>query len=233
MGYTPHTWVEYQGTGAQKAGWMNLLETQYDEMVTYLTVTTTHSERYYGEATCDAKYFGPTTDGTGSGFVAAMVDGITGDGLIAQMIPTGVIAVWYGAIVDIPSGWHICDGTGGTIDLRNKFPMAAGTTYTQGTTGGASQVNSTGTVTIATHAVTISELPSHTHSFTDYNETSVYGNLRGVSTSYVNGAVTVHVSTSGSTGGGNAHGHSGSTLDTGSAGNNMPPYKAYAYIQKV
>lgn len=33
----------------------------------------------------------------------------------------GIICLWYGAIVDIPSGWHLCDGTEGTpliVDLQ-------------------------------------------------------------------------------------------------------------------
>ena len=36
------------------------------------------------------------------------------------MMP-GMIMLWAGAIVDIPSGWHLCDGDAGTIDLRNKW----------------------------------------------------------------------------------------------------------------
>ncbi|GAI49997.1 unnamed protein product, partial [marine sediment metagenome] len=32
----------------------------------------------------------------------------------------------------IPSGWHLCDGTAGTIDLRNKFLVGAGDTYNPG-----------------------------------------------------------------------------------------------------
>ena len=52
------------------------------------------------------------------------------------MMP-GMIMLWAGAIADIPSGWHLCDGQAGTIDLRNKFVPCAGDTYTPGDTGGA------------------------------------------------------------------------------------------------
>lgn len=44
-----------------------------------------------------------------------------------------IICLWAGAIVDIPAGWHLCDGS--TIglqtlpDLRDKFIMGAGGTY--------------------------------------------------------------------------------------------------------
>lgn len=44
------------------------------------------------------------------------------------MMP-GMIMLWNGAVVDIPSGWHLCDGTVGTPDLRNKFVIGAGLAY--------------------------------------------------------------------------------------------------------
>ncbi len=48
----------------------------------------------------------------------------------------GFIVMWAGDIADIPAGWHICDGTMGTPDLRNKFIVGAGSTYVPGDTGG-------------------------------------------------------------------------------------------------
>lgn len=50
----------------------------------------------------------------------------------------GMIVLWSGAIVDIPAGWHLCDGTAGTPDLRDRFVVGAGTTYNPGDVGGAS-----------------------------------------------------------------------------------------------
>ena len=47
------------------------------------------------------------------------------------MMP-GMIMMWHGSIATIPSGWHLCDGTAGTIDLRNKFLIGAGDTYSPG-----------------------------------------------------------------------------------------------------
>jgi len=49
----------------------------------------------------------------------------------------GIICLWSGAIVDIPSGWQLCDGTNGTPDLRNRFVIGAGDTYAVNDTGGA------------------------------------------------------------------------------------------------
>jgi len=51
------------------------------------------------------------------------------------MMP-GMIMLWYGSVATIPSGWHLCDGSAGTIDLRDKFVPCAGSAYTPGDTGG-------------------------------------------------------------------------------------------------
>lgn len=49
---------------------------------------------------------------------------------------TGAIVLWSGAIVDIPSGWVICDGNNGTPDLRDSFVVGAGNSYAVGASGG-------------------------------------------------------------------------------------------------
>ena len=49
----------------------------------------------------------------------------------------GFICLWSGAVEDIPAGWHLCDGTAGTPDLRDKFIIGAGSTYGVGDTGGS------------------------------------------------------------------------------------------------
>ncbi len=53
------------------------------------------------------------------------------------MLPTGIICLWSGAIVDIPAGWTLCDGTAGTPDLRDRFILAAGGGSNPGDIGGA------------------------------------------------------------------------------------------------
>lgn len=50
---------------------------------------------------------------------------------------TGLVAIWSGAIVDIPAGWILCDGNNGTPDLRNEFIVGAGDTYAIDDSGGA------------------------------------------------------------------------------------------------
>lgn len=49
----------------------------------------------------------------------------------------GIITAWSGAIVDIPSGFALCDGNNGTPDLRDKFIIGSGSTYNPGDSGGS------------------------------------------------------------------------------------------------
>ncbi len=57
--------------------------------------------------------------------------------------PAGIIAIWSGAVGDVPAGWTICDGTLGTPDLRDRFIVGADNTYSVGDTGGSVNHNHT------------------------------------------------------------------------------------------
>ncbi len=106
--------------------------------------------------------------------------------VVPYLVPVGTIVIWYGTSANVPTGWHICDGTTGTPDLRDKFVVGAGSTYAKGATGGE-----------ATHTLTVGEMPSHTHS---YNVKGGTGSEQGGgSGSYDIGKTT------GSTGGDGAH----------------------------
>ena len=102
---------------------------------------------------------------------------------LQNLMPIGSIIMWYGTAITVPEGWHICDGTMGTPDLRGQFVMGAGSVAMPNTTGGASSITTTtelagdhthtGTTiaggvhdhggTVQGHALTTDELPSHTH----------------------------------------------------------------------
>jgi len=68
-------------------------------------------------------------------------------------INSGCIILWSGAIVDIPSGWFLCNGNNGTPDLRNRFVIGAGDTYNPNDTGGAFSHNHTFTGGSHTHTI--------------------------------------------------------------------------------
>lgn len=53
--------------------------------------------------------------------------------------PIGGIIMWTGA--SVPAGWSLCDGSGGTPDLRDRFIVGSGSTYAIDDTGGAVSVD--------------------------------------------------------------------------------------------
>jgi len=72
-----------------------------------------------------------------------------------DLVPSGTIVMWSGAIADIPDGWALCDGTGGTPDLQDRFVLSVAAGEEPGGTGGSH-----------TKSLSVSNLPPHTHSFT-------------------------------------------------------------------
>lgn len=72
-------------------------------------------------------------------------------GKLEALFPIGSILMYAGNIA-VPAGWHVCDGTGGTVDLRKKFIRAAESAGTVGTTGGRESVT-----------LTTANMPSHGH----------------------------------------------------------------------
>ncbi|MBA7685415.1 hypothetical protein ES703_93839 [subsurface metagenome] len=41
--------------------------------------------------------------------------------------------LWSGTLASIPDGWHLCDGTHGTPDMRDQFSLSAGPVFPRGT----------------------------------------------------------------------------------------------------
>lgn len=78
---------------------------------------------------------------TSLGTPTADADGATkkyvDDHVPASSIPAGLIAMWHGLLANIPAGWHLCDGTAGTPDLRSSFVKGAAAGLDPGATGGA------------------------------------------------------------------------------------------------
>jgi len=65
----------------------------------------------------------------------------------------GMIMLWSGSIDSIPAGWHLCDGTEGAPDLRDRFIVGAGSAYAPAATGGKLTHTHTTTQTSHNHIV--------------------------------------------------------------------------------
>lgn len=142
---------------------------------------------------------------------------------LLNLLPSGVIVMWSGTIATVPSGWLLCNGTSGTPDLRDRFIVGAGSTYTPGNTGGSKDA----IVVAHTHTATsVVSDPGHAHS---YNDTVLQADFFGTGAN----ASTATANTTSS----NTTGITVSTTinSTGSSGTNanLPPYYALAYIMKA
>lgn len=69
------------------------------------------------------------------------------------LLPYGTIVLWHGSVASIPPGFHLCDGTAGTPDLRDKFILGAGAGHNPGDAGGALTHTHTVTTTGHTHVI--------------------------------------------------------------------------------
>ena len=158
-------------------------------------------------------------------------------------LPPGSIIPWFGQLRDLPEGWHICDGTNGTPDLRDRFIVGTGSNYKLGDIGGLDAVK-----------LEASEQPNHYHYF-GYNYSSNNGQFpcirdRALIPRYpasANGAGVTASKWNGSNGG-NWWGWDGggssyllsnlvTSLAYGTAADeaheNRPPYYALFYIMKI
>ena len=136
-------------------------------------------------------------------------------------IPTGMISLWYGSIGSVPLGWYLCDGTNGTPDLRDRFVVGAGSTYSVAATGGSANAivvshNHTATSTVSD--------PGHSHSVNAGANTTASLNSGGVvNLAATNtGAATTGISVSTSI----------ATSGVSGTNANLPPYYALAYVMK-
>jgi len=158
----------------------------------------------------------------------------------------GMIIMWGGSIANIPQGWHLCDGTGGTVNLKDRFIVGAGGSYAVGATGGSNSV------TLTTY-----QMPSHSHILKScstagkhwhyvYNDSGAHkcdssNNFwcAGDKTSSINvppeSSSDDTSSKFGHTDWDGAHTHTIELNSTGSdqSHENRPPYYALAYIQYI
>jgi hypothetical protein len=147
---------------------------------------------------------------------------------------TGMIMMWSGTIATIPSGWVLCNGSGGTPDLRNRFIIGAhsddaGVAKTT-ITGSPTQTGGSKDSIVVSHnhtATTTATDSGHLHT---YNQTIVGNQFAGTDTAGNFARTSVNTST------GFANISASTTIGTtGSSGTdaNLVPYFALAYIMKT
>jgi len=143
--------------------------------------------------------------------------------------PLGGIIMWSGATV--PSGWALCDGNNNTPDLRGRFVLGSGTgsgltARSVGQAGGEEN-----------HALTTSEMPSHTHGVTDpgHGHNFTFYDSDGVG--WNGGAFQLTDRTPRGTGAAELltaiTGISIQSNGSNTAHNTMPPFYVLAYIMRV
>ena len=141
----------------------------------------------------------------------------------ATPTPAGVIVLWSGSIGSIPAGWALCNGNNGTPDLRNRFIVGAGSTYSVDATGGSADAIVVSHTHTATSVVTD---PGHAHQLQfqlgNVDSTPAVGALIGTGTSNTDSATTgITVATTNASAG------------TSGTNANLPPYYALCYIMKT
>ena len=150
----------------------------------------------------------------------------------------GMIMIWKGSIVDIPRGWHLCDGSDGTLNLRDKFIVGAGNSYSVGSHGG--NLNNTAKITL-----TYKDIPAHRHLFigdTNINNANTLSRAGSDEGSWsgsgggkgykwmTHGAVYKDSSTAYNN---NEYNFSDDCTVYSQSMDNRPPYYALAYIQYI
>lgn len=148
-------------------------------------------------------------------------------------VDSGVIVMWSGLLINIPSGWVLCDGTNGTPDLRDKFIKGAAPLANPGATGGATSHTHSDHTGIINHTHPITD-PGHTH--VEQNNSATTGALAGwaardtstntpVATGYSTQSSVTNISVNNPAGGVSSYTH-----DTVS---NEPVYYSLAFIMKT
>jgi microcystin-dependent protein len=127
----------------------------------------------------------------------------------AAVFTTGMIMMFTGSTA--PTGWVFCDNSAAAQaanapDLRDRFIVGTGSTYSYGNTGGSASVT-----------LNVNQIPSHTHTWTRQDAVTNAGYRPWPGNNNDVQATTVNTS---ATGGGQSH-------------ENRPPYYALAFIMKT
>lgn len=150
----------------------------------------------------------------------------------------GMIMMWSGTIATIPSGWALCNGSGGTPDLRNRFIIGAhsddaGVAKTT-ITGSPTQTGGSKDAIVVSHthtATTTATDSGHAHTTALYyrpHSASGTAQQYAQNTTGFGGQISTNTGTANITA-------STTVNSAGSSGTdaNLVPYFALAYIMKL
>lgn len=212
---------------------MNHLETMSDNIEIDIA-THTHDDVYLTQELADSGYWSIEN---GQDCDADTLEGSHAADLMgtATPLPVGTLAFWDGRLSAIPIHWQLANGSNGTLDMRNFFPVCTSATIAIGATLGDVSVVPSGSIDVPFHALTIAEMPAHRHYVADkYNATgstfqAVYAG--GSLLTYRIDQISSQTTTVGAAGRNAAHGHSATWSADAVA--NLPPYLALYIIEKV
>lgn len=180
---------------------------------------------------------------------AGSANPVTSDGIKKALDNSGVlpgtIIAFSGAFSDdgypinsktstTDMGWHLCDGTNGTPDLRGRFILGASASHSVGTTGGEEDTGlSIANLPPHSFSGTTSRAGSHQHRFWGVwdnvdDRTTRYENTNDYSRTRAWGKVN-YVDAEGE----HDHTFTTNTLGSGVKHNNMPPFYTLAFIMKL
>jgi hypothetical protein len=212
-------------------------ETIEAESFSYLN-SHNHDTTYPSKAAMVAAYWYADNDGPGSGADADLLyypgGNLHASDFVGAGIAAGLIAWWYGSVATIPDGWHLCDGTEGTIDLRGKMVAGAGTggIYSVGASSGLATFTASGSAIAGNHTLTVAEMGPHTHPYSDaYCDATTSWQLSEPNITISAELYTETKGTTAQAGSGGAHAHTATF--TGSPVASLPRYIALCFMQKL
>ena len=222
----------WETTHYLSGGAFNRIESQWDEIKEDADEHN-HDTQHYNKTSSDLDFF---TTSYYTGFDADKLDGSHYTDIINEGFPVGAIVIWHGDSNTIPTGWYICNGqTVGAVttpDLRQRFIVGAGTTYSVGDTGGATSTSVTASFSVTAHTITADEMPIHSHTWQDHTNGLIGLCYSPVPTAGPLGTALTMNRNTGYAGGGLGHIHIGNTITF----NNVayePYYYSLYYIMKV
>ena len=142
---------------------------------------------------------------------------------VHDVLPKGIIMLWSGSTASIPFGWALCNGSSSTPDLRDRFVVGAGSTYTVAATGGTADAVVVSHVHTATSTVTD---PGHVHNSIG----AIGGSSTGLSATDGDNALNIPTSSSVT---GITVATTVATAGVSGTNQNLPPYYALCYIMKT